>query len=514
MFGLEDPPLKLANGKLQCAENDGDSPLGDIMDWLGYGDLGDAANELVGGLVPPALPPKSVSPTGSATSGNSDVPRARKPSQESFAVRLASSSNTYKAARDHFIDRPPNRQTARPTGTLFQDLPANVVLPEHLRKGGGLPLPQVTSPSSAADDSAGPPLPLFRARVKKKGEGGGYCGLVGGGSEDRNCEEPEEDEWEQRKQQTGAAGRLVIYDARDCPQQDMQLRGGGPNMRRIMVTTITEGGKAAQAGVKAGDVLVSIDGKKDFAGLTADEVHSSLGAPVMLVFMGFVGKLQAEVRLNYKQKTCGLSSRHQVTMGRQDETMQLTDAVGFSGAVDELNGRRGPSTTLFLATTPRQPYNRQQIPTGDQDQEVHVVSDNEPSSSSAPADHGAAAGPVGGNGTFEQEAARPTEAFYELHGQEARNLVSRALARMQVNPASTPTRRRQLQTPGVLAQATAGDHAQEPRSMMPAPSPFAARFDAQAAKANSLPPSIGQPPLPQADMAQADGKAQEWEVSC
>lgn len=109
-----------------------------------------------------------------------------------------------------------------------------------------------------------------------------------------------------------------------------------------MVTAVTEGGKAAQAGVKAGDVLVSIDGKKGFNDQSADTVHASLSAPVMLVFMGFVGKLQAEVRLNYKQKVCGLSSQHQVIVGRPESPVQVVDEVVFQPA----------TATLFLATVP------------------------------------------------------------------------------------------------------------------------------------------------------------------
>ena len=51
-----------------------------------------------------------------------------------------------------------------------------------------------------------------------------------------------------------------------------------------------------EAGVKAGDRLVSINGKKDFCGGSSDAVREMLVPPLMLVFTGFVGKLHAEVR--------------------------------------------------------------------------------------------------------------------------------------------------------------------------------------------------------------------------
>eukprot|EP00930_Biecheleria_cincta_P031158 TRINITY_DN2161_c0_g1_i1.p1 TRINITY_DN2161_c0_g1~~TRINITY_DN2161_c0_g1_i1.p1 ORF type:complete len:343 (+),score=85.21 TRINITY_DN2161_c0_g1_i1:456-1484(+) len=112
-----------------------------------------------------------------------------------------------------------------------------------------------------------------------------------------------------------------------------------------MVAAVKRSGKAEQAGVKSGDVLVSIDGKKDFAGLSAEEVHRRLRAPVTLVFMGFVGKLQAEVRLNYKQRPCGLASKDQVAVGRPDAPLQVVDEVVFQ-----------PTTApLFLAVNHEAP---------------------------------------------------------------------------------------------------------------------------------------------------------------
>eukprot|EP00931_Biecheleriopsis_adriatica_P054970 TRINITY_DN3240_c0_g1_i1.p1 TRINITY_DN3240_c0_g1~~TRINITY_DN3240_c0_g1_i1.p1 ORF type:complete len:537 (-),score=116.54 TRINITY_DN3240_c0_g1_i1:182-1792(-) len=178
-------------------------------------------------------------------------------------------------------------------------------------------------------------VPIFQRGQRKPG--GGYCGL---GNEELAGPilDPEEEEWVARQAQTGAAGRLVIYEFGDKPHKDFHLRGGGSN-RRLIVAGVKRGGKAELAGVKAGDVLVSIDGKKDFAGLSAEVVQRRLRAPAMLVFMGFVGKLHAEVRLNYKDDAAGLSCQDQVVIGRPEAPLQLADEVVFQPT----------SAPLFLA---------------------------------------------------------------------------------------------------------------------------------------------------------------------
>lgn len=138
----------------------------------------------------------------------------------------------------------------------------------------------------------------------------------------------EESEWEERRQQTGVAGRIVIYDKNENPRDDISFRDGGKG--RIVVAMVLFGGKAWRAGVTSGDLLVSIDGKKDFSGLPASQVQANLPSPVVLVLLGFVGKLQAEVRLNHKVKNmCGLSNLQQVASQRQGETLEVVDEVVF-----------------------------------------------------------------------------------------------------------------------------------------------------------------------------------------
>lgn len=182
------------------------------------------------------------------------------------------------------------------------------------------------SPGTPSAASSHVPALPSRSRGSRPARAG-YCGLGEPEQAAGLAVDPEEEEWDVRQRQTGAAGRLVTYCLGERPDEDVHLRGGG--QKRLMVAGVKRLGKAEQAGVKSGDVLVSIDGKKDFTGLGAEEVHRRLRAPVTLVFMGFVGKLQAEVRLNYRQRPCGLASKDQVAVGRPDAPMQVVDEVVF-----------------------------------------------------------------------------------------------------------------------------------------------------------------------------------------
>lgn len=144
----------------------------------------------------------------------------------------------------------------------------------------------------------------------------------------------EEDEWFFRQQRTGTVGRLAIYAAGENPQEDVLLRGGFN--RPLVVAAVRDGGTASRAGVKAGDRLVSINGKKDFSGLSADAVREMMQSPLMLVFLGFVGKLQAEVRLTCSERICGLSHRTEVVRGFADAPVQVCEEKVFDPSVASL----------------------------------------------------------------------------------------------------------------------------------------------------------------------------------
>jgi hypothetical protein len=70
------------------------------------------------------------------------------------------------------------------------------------------------------------------------------------------------------------------------------------------------------ARVKAGDRLVSINGEKNFDDLSAEDIlrSSAMRGSVYLVFLGFVGKLHAEVRLATNHRLCGIPVHHDVVV--------------------------------------------------------------------------------------------------------------------------------------------------------------------------------------------------------
>lgn len=148
----------------------------------------------------------------------------------------------------------------------------------------------------------------------------------------------EEHQWVLRKEQTGAICRLVHYaDSDVVPIDDFIIRGGGEHP--VSVADVHAYGPAAKAGVCAGDRLVSIDGRKDFVGLPLEKVCGILRTPATLVFMGFMGKVQAEVRLTTPNKPFGLHPRHDVTLGAA--TLTLCEETVF---------RSTGTASVFLTT--------------------------------------------------------------------------------------------------------------------------------------------------------------------
>lgn len=106
----------------------------------------------------------------------------------------------------------------------------------------------------------------------------------------------EEEEWLERKRVTGVIGRLVQYQAGEVPAKDV-LGLSRTCHGRLMVTAVRGDGPAARAGVIAGDQLISIDGEKIWEYYPAKAVLSGVRGPATLIFLGFSGKLQAEVRV-------------------------------------------------------------------------------------------------------------------------------------------------------------------------------------------------------------------------
>eukprot|EP00930_Biecheleria_cincta_P023340 TRINITY_DN16882_c0_g1_i2.p1 TRINITY_DN16882_c0_g1~~TRINITY_DN16882_c0_g1_i2.p1 ORF type:complete len:438 (-),score=104.38 TRINITY_DN16882_c0_g1_i2:70-1335(-) len=106
----------------------------------------------------------------------------------------------------------------------------------------------------------------------------------------------EEEEWLERKRVTGVIGRLVQYKKGETPSKDiLGLRRTGQG--RLMVTAVRGDGPAARAGVVSGDQLISVNGEKIWEYYPAKALLSGVKGPANLVFLGFSGKLQAEVRV-------------------------------------------------------------------------------------------------------------------------------------------------------------------------------------------------------------------------
>jgi len=209
--------------------------------------------------------------------------------------------------------------------------------------------------------------------------------------------EEEEEEWDQRQRKSGTVGRLVVYHEGESPREDVVLRGGG-SRRHIVVAGVREGGQAARVGVRAGDRLVSINGKKDFLGLSADAVRDQLDAPTILVFLGFVGKLQAEVRLTCADHVCGISTRQEVVRGSDDAPVRLCEERVFNAGI----------ASLFLAVG------------------AFDVSNEEGSD-------GQGCNGVGGAGAGAASRAHASRLpLFELQRAEAHGLVRRALRRLEV----------------------------------------------------------------------------------
>lgn len=261
---------------------------------------------------------------------------------------------------------------------------------------------------SGGDTEAIPPLPT---RERKNSN---YC----------NFEAPDEvvdpdEEWNQRLRGSGAAGRLVAYESGDRPQDDLHLRGGAG--KRVVVSFVRRCSRAEQAGVKTGDMLVSINGRKDFAGLRAEDVLRRIYGPVTLVFLGFIGKWHAELRLSNQDSCfCGLDSKVPIAMGRPDAPLQVIEEVVFQPSAAPL---------LLAVQPPVHAHMTDAIP-GD----LGDVADEEFEDETSEFTRGELASmmldcspPTSGF----PRASRPScqaaglAAVYELRGQEAKRLVER-----------------------------------------------------------------------------------------
>merc|ERR1712008_354357 len=82
---------------------------------------------------------------------------------------------------------------------------------------------------------------------------------------------------------------------------------------------------------------------KTFMEFPAAAIQDRLKAPTSLVFMGFIGKLEAEVRLHNTQEACGISN--QDAINKHGDLLELRD-------VTVLNKSMSLMAPLFLTTLP------------------------------------------------------------------------------------------------------------------------------------------------------------------
>mmetsp|Transcript_20357 Transcript_20357/g.37028 ORF Transcript_20357/g.37028 Transcript_20357/m.37028 type:complete len:510 (-) Transcript_20357:72-1601(-) len=292
-------------------------PLGAVMEWLGHADLPDHI-----GNDDPAVRSEGEA-KGAPTSS---VP------QPGRQVESASARGAYSA-----------RPTSASKGRNADGVPAGskpIVFPRDA--AAGLPDRHRMLPPGSAS---------ARLQQELESEGAVACFCVRGDKPKSSSavtvtSMDEETEWDRRKRQTGVSARLVWYQPGDVPSDELVLRGGKGG--RIVVTAVSDTGKAAAAGVRPGDVLASIDGKRDFGGHSAETILSSLVLPVAIIFMGFIGKLQAEVRLNHNDgESLGMKVHEEVPIGPigRPHAVKVVDKVVFSQPSDLGSSPGGPNNS-------------------------------------------------------------------------------------------------------------------------------------------------------------------------
>lgn len=351
-------------------------PIGDLMTWLNGAEVGDVMDPL---SLPDLLHGQEYGPERSSDPGRS-LPPSTAPAVLLSAAELADAPEAMGSVIDDGIDVDNDFDEDD-----FEEIPSDREAP-----------PRAPPLAASSAPFMRPPTPEHTPRqLPMRQRLGGYCNSTSSApTEGHN----EEEEWLARQRLTGAIGRLVRYNEGDITPKDDILGLRCTRRGRIMVTAVRENGAAMRAGVAAGDELVSVDGRKDFVGHPAHLVHASLRAPVTLVFLGFVGKLQAEVRVKRPpEPQCGLAPGmdivaqgvEQAFLG-QASSHEVRDAVVF---------QQVETASLLISAGA---CAGQTAPSSDALQPATSASNDE-------------------------EAAPATKTIYELQREDARNLVVNAL---------------------------------------------------------------------------------------
>eukprot|EP00929_Paragymnodinium_shiwhaense_P063556 TRINITY_DN31750_c0_g1_i1.p1 TRINITY_DN31750_c0_g1~~TRINITY_DN31750_c0_g1_i1.p1 ORF type:complete len:740 (-),score=127.20 TRINITY_DN31750_c0_g1_i1:427-2646(-) len=273
---------------------------------------------------PPRKPPPAADSMSPLTwSAREETMRTRKPM--SLRMHLGGSGRGSPCRSDRLGSRSPriHRSTA---------------VPDEPPEWNGSHTPSASSSSIPQWEAPRPPS------AKLPTDGFGECirsaREFGGRGSGIDSLPEEEVEWLKRQRLTGAIARVVQYDSPELPDEDI-LGLRRTSAGRMLVTGIREAGPAAIAGVVPGDQLISVDGEKDFASYTALFLHRRIRRASTLVFVGFVGRLQAEVRVKQPDRVrCGLSAETVVldhTRAASDSAVvQLCDAVVFQKSSESM----------------------------------------------------------------------------------------------------------------------------------------------------------------------------------
>jgi hypothetical protein len=196
---------------------------------------------------------------------------------------------------------------------------------------------------------------------------------------------------------------MVKYREHERPAEDI-LSLCYTEMGRLIVKKIRTGGQAARASVAVGDELVSIDGNRDFHGRPSEAIRSELQGPTSLVFAGFVGKLEAEVRVEHTphKVRCGLSPSTDVANDLQrvgvPVSPRVCDPVFFSA-----------KESLFITTPQRELRKSPRSPRGGESPEAIAGVGQSPASVGSPTD------------------AACSPRIYELNKEDAKHMLQRVL---------------------------------------------------------------------------------------
>lgn len=240
----------------------------------------------------------------------------------------------------------------------------------------------------------------------------------------------EEEEWVKRKKLTGAVCRSAFYrEGGPEPIEDIlglrRTRSG-----RLKVTALQHGGTASAAGVDVGDQLVSINGTEPCESLMAEAVLMRLRVPAVVIFMGFVGKLQAEVRVRQPDSpSCGFPTTTDVVSALLRDRMSSSSTLSLC---DPVVFQQGLSSLFLTASMPPKTSTDCREDTGKSGKfpavsytetpfiEPHNAADGTAEVSSAPARKEATS-------CTDERAQADHLRVYELQRQDARRLVGRAL---------------------------------------------------------------------------------------